>query len=216
MKETKHFIRSETACFSGHRMIPEQDLAAIRQKTSSAVTDAYNKGYRTFISGGARGFDTIAAEEVLHLRKHYPDISLVIAVPCASQADRWPKQDQEVYRHILNSADDVILLSESYYEGCMLTRNRFMVDNASLCLCYMVRFEGGTWYTVRYALHQSVMLRNIAMGSTSLTVMKEPSWNSIYTFRSAEENATIVRLSRSRANCTRKKNISGRFLMKRS
>ena len=43
MKEAKHFIRTETACFTGHRMIPGQDLAAIRQKTSSAVTDAYNK-----------------------------------------------------------------------------------------------------------------------------------------------------------------------------
>ncbi len=144
-------------------MIPEAEITRIRKKTGSAVEEAYERGCRTFICGGARGFDTIAAQEVLESRRIHTDIQLVIAVPCASQADRWPLKDRKIYREILGHADKVIILSESYYSGCMQNRNRFMVDNASVCFCYMTRFEGGTWFTVRYALHQGLMLKNLAM-----------------------------------------------------
>ena len=201
------FNREETACFTGHRMIPAADLPDIMLVTARAVAEAWSAGYRTFICGGARGFDTVAAQEVLRFRTVHPEISLVIAVPCSAQADRWPVKDKQIYRSVLEQADHVIVLSEIYYTGCMQSRNRFMVDNASLCLCYMTRFEGGTWSTVRYALHQGVMLKNLAMHD----VLKEHSWNSIYTFRSASENVSIVRLSHFRRTAVRKMNTLKRL-----
>ena len=43
------------------------------------------------------GFDTLAAQEVLNLRKQYKDIKLILVLPCRDQADRWKAEDQEEY-----------------------------------------------------------------------------------------------------------------------
>ena len=184
----------QTACFTGHRVIHESDLTVVRAITFAAVRSAYLDGYRVFISGGARGFDTVAAREVLRFRTVHPDVRLVIAVPCAGQSDKWPAADRAEYHSILCDADQVIVLSDIYYDGCMQSRNRFMVDHSSLCFCYMTRFEGGTWSTVRYALHQGITLRNLALLIQNPGLLKENTWNCICTSRFASENVSTVRL----------------------
>ena len=187
------YLPSETVCFTGHRMIPPEEVSVLRQKIRTSVQEAYERRYRVFICGGARGFDTIAAQEVLLIKNEYDDIRLVIAVPCASQADRWPQREKEIYQSILNRADEVIILSEEYYTGCMQNRNRYMVDNSSLCLCYLKSFEGGTWSTVRYALHKGISLKNLAMQNDSV-VLKEHSWSFICIYHFVLKNVSIVHL----------------------
>ena len=204
---TENYSRETAACFTGHRIIPDRDIGALRRRIYSALLQAYGNGYRVFFCGGARGFDTIAAQEVIRFRIKYPDVRLVIAVPCASQAKRWPDGDRETYRSILDASDETVILSDTYYSGCMQNRNRYMVDHSSLCLCYMTRFEGGTWNTVRYALHEGITLKNLAMKDADGFVLRENSWNYIYMFRSAYGNAGIVRLSHFRRMKTVKKNI---------
>ena len=190
--------RGQTACFTGHRAIPAGTVPLVRTAVSTAVRQAYEAGYRTFLCGGARGFDLLAAQETLRLRENAPDLRLVIVVPCATQADRWPIADRKEYRAVLAAADATVVLADAYYDGCMQARNRYMVDRSSLCLCYMVRFEGGTWSTVRYALHEGITLKNLAMRNADPSVMKENAWNCISTFHSVSGNANTVRLSRFR------------------
>ena len=202
------YQKSETVCFSGHRTIPASDVNALKQRLQEAVRTAYDSGYRVFVCGGARGFDTLAALEVLKCRSHCPDIRLVIAVPCLSQADRWPVKDREIYWSILQQADEKVILSDFYYSGCMQNRNRYMVDAASLCICYMTRFEGGTWFTVRYAVRSGVPVKNLAMPLGKDSTLKETSWNYTYISPSAQENASIVLLSRSRLRKYRRIHIS--------
>lgn len=199
--------RAETACFTGHRMIPEEDMASVRARVYAAAQQAYETGYRTFLCGGARGFDTIAAREILRLRALHPEIRLVIAVPCATQADRWNAADRKAYREVLSAADRTVVLSQDYYDGCMQNRNRFMVDRSSLCLCYMTRFEGGTWSTVRYALHEGITLKNLAMKNADPSVLKENAWNCISISHSVSGNASTVLSSRFRRLKHKKRNI---------
>lgn len=198
---------SDTACFTGHRVIPLRNLKAVRQYTASAVRDAYLSGYRTFFCGGARGFDTIAALEVLKLRRMYPDIRLIIVIPCKSQPDRWPERDRELYRYLLEQADQTVILSATYYKGCMHVRNRYMVDRSGLCICYLTEFIGGTWSTVRYALSQGVPVTNVAMYNNQNQIMKENAWNYIYTSHSAGKNVHTVHLSPSLRRRCKKMNI---------
>ena len=61
----------------------------------------------------------------------------------------------------MRSADDVLYISDAYYEGCMQKRNRYLVDHASLCVCYLKNCRGGTWYTVSYAYDQQVRILNL-------------------------------------------------------
>ena len=111
--------RAITCCFTGHRQIPKVEYPAVRARLTYAIRDLYEKGYRRFVAGGAIGFDTLAAEIVLALRRHYPDVSLILMLPCADQDARWSSEDKAIYQKQKSEADEVILLAERYFDGCM-------------------------------------------------------------------------------------------------
>ena len=66
-----------------------------------------------------------------------------------------------MYDYILNAADNVIYTSEVYTKGCMYKRNRRLVDDSSVCICWLKRLSGGTMYTVNYAKENGVKIINI-------------------------------------------------------
>lgn len=53
-----------------------------------------------FGAGGALGFDTLAAQCVLSLRKRYSHIKLILVLPCTTQTKGWSKDDIAVYEEI--------------------------------------------------------------------------------------------------------------------
>lgn len=155
-------MREKTCCFTGHRQIPAEYLPAISEKLRDTLIFYIEQGYRYFGAGGALGFDTLAAQTVLKLKKRYPNIKLILALPCKDQAARWSASDVEEYERIKAAADKVVYTSDHYYSGCMHKRNRHLVDNSSLCVCYLTGECGGTAYTVNYALANGLTVVNVA------------------------------------------------------
>ena len=98
-------MREQTACFTGHRTIPPQQLEDLAQRLRAAVEDAIGRGYRYFGAGGALGFDTLAAQTVLELKRDHPHIRLILVLPCRSQAERWNREQQQTYEAIKAQAD---------------------------------------------------------------------------------------------------------------
>lgn len=142
----------KVACFSGHRRLP-QDSGELKKRLRAAVIDLINRGVIFFGAGGALGFDTLAAETVLELKAEYPQIRLVMVLPCPpeQQTLKWNSEQQKRYYGILGKADKVSILSPQYTSECMLKRNRHMVDNSAYLICYLREKSGGTFYTVNYA-----------------------------------------------------------------
>ena len=126
------------------------------------MIEAIEQGYRYFGCGGALGFDTLAAQTVLRLREVYPEIRLILVLPCRDQTRGWKQADVAEYDRIMKAADKVTYTSEQYYSGCMHKRNRHLVDNSSLCICYLTEQSGGTAYTVNYARSQGLKIINVA------------------------------------------------------
>ena len=153
--------KNKCCCFTGHRMIRTEHINIILPRLEAEIRKLYSMGIRDFISGGARGFDTIAAEAVLSLRDELPEIRLILALPCRVQTKGWNKKDIFRYDSILSDADEVHYISEEYTPECMHKRNRFMVDNSAHCIFYMTHMRGGTAYTVRYALESELEMHNI-------------------------------------------------------
>lgn len=151
------FEIEKTCCFTGHRTIPQKEWTAIENKTEEICLELIQRGIKYFMTGGALGFDTMAAQCILRLRTEY-DIKLIIAVPCRTQSKNWSEADREIYRRILELADCVTVLSEEYTKECMLRRNRYMVQHSSVCVAYLKRMSGGTAYTVRYAADEGAEL----------------------------------------------------------
>ena len=151
-----------TCCFTGHSKIPPKQLETITRRLRESILKLIDDGYLYFEAGGALGFDTLAAQIVLDLRSEYPQIQLVLILPCLSQSSGWNEHDQTVYKNIKAMADKVIYTSREYTRGCMHKRNRHLVDNSSACICYLTEATGGTAYTVEYAKRKALRVINIA------------------------------------------------------
>lgn len=155
-------MRSKTVCFTGHRELPADDLLEISKHLEDTLATLIEQGYRYFGAGGALGFDTLAAQVVLRLRERYPRIRLILVLPCLNQTRGWPQENIDTYEEIKRCADKATYTSEHYFRGCMQKRNRHLVDNSSVCICYLTKPIGGTAYTVNYARRSGLRIINIA------------------------------------------------------
>lgn len=155
-------MKERTACFTGHRTIPFLQRRKIEKRTEEALIEAIKQDYRFFGTGGALGFDTLAAQTVLRLRKTYPQIKLILVLPCLSQTRGWRPEDIAEYERIKAAADKVVYTSQEYTRDCMFKRNRHLVDNSSLCIAYLTENTGGTAYTVDYARFKGLIIKNVA------------------------------------------------------
>ena len=166
--------RSETCCFSGYRIekmpFAADDRAAadaLCAALEQAVRRAAAQGYRRFFSGMSTGFDLWAAEAVLRVRRQLA-VQLLCAVPFDAQASRFPAEWKRRFNACLLAADQVFSLSRRYYAGCYAARNQFMVDAASLLICYYDGRPGGTAQTVRMAQTRGLRIINLAETQLSL------------------------------------------------
>lgn len=157
-------IREESCCFTGHRRIAPQEAQQARLLLRQEIARLEKGGVDTFLAGGAMGFDTLAAQEVLRARGSlFPWLRLVLVLPCLGQESRWPARDAAVYRGLLRQADQVIYTADVYSKGCMFQRNRFLVEHSAHCICFLKdRARGGTAYTVGYARQQGLPVVNLA------------------------------------------------------
>lgn len=152
-----------TVCFTGHRHLQRDSLDLLAKRLARSVRYAYEHGAREFRAGGALGFDTLAALTVLDLKESCPDVRLSLYLPCRTQTRRWSERDRLIYGGILERADEVTYTSEEYTEGCMLKRNRIMVEGSDACIAYCVSLEGGSAYTVRYAKSKGLTVWNLGL-----------------------------------------------------
>ena len=149
-------------CFTGHRTIKEKDRAALVSLVDATLKRLYDEGFREFRTGGARGFDTLAALRVMALQKKKNDCQLVLILPCRDQSKAWSVGDRAVWQDIHDGANTVRCMYEEYTPECMHARNRALVDGSDLCVAYLTENRGGTLYTCSYALKSGVELLNLA------------------------------------------------------
>lgn len=155
-------MKDYTCCFTGHRTLPKDKLSDISACLEHIIIKYINEGYLYFGTGGALGFDTLAAETILKLKDKYPFIKLILVLPCLSQTKGWNETDIKRYNYIKTQADKIVYTSKEYTNDCMFKRNRYLVNHSSLCICYLYKNKGGTAYTVSYAKRKRLTIENIA------------------------------------------------------
>lgn len=154
-------MKNRTVCFTGHRKIPPEQVETLARRLKTTLIQLIDDGYLYFGAGGALGYDTLAAQTVLELKAQYPDVKLILVLPCLSQTRGWSARDIEIYEYIKSKADKVVYTSQEYTKGCMHKRNRHLVDNSSVCVCYLTKNTGGTAYTVDYARKNNLSVINL-------------------------------------------------------
>ena len=69
--------RETSCCFTGHRRIPLQDGLWLRRMLREEIARLAQEGVVSFLAGGALGFDTMAAQEVLRVRAEgFPELGV--------------------------------------------------------------------------------------------------------------------------------------------
>ena len=157
---------NKSVCFTGHRTIAEDNekllarLYALLERlvTEQMITDFY--------TGGAVGWDALAALTVLKLRESYPMVKLHLVLPCPfeEQSAKWNEAQKEEHKHIASLADTKEFTSEHLDKNAMKLRNARLVELASdYCICYWnpSNFRSGTGQTVRMAQKKGIEVINL-------------------------------------------------------
>lgn len=159
-----------SCCFTGHRIIAREDTLPLLEDLRSILKTFIEGGITRFIAGGAIGFDTLAAKEVLRLRETYPEVRLHLILPCRDQSKRWTAAQKLEYEQILSAADSHEFLFDTYVDGCMQMRNRAMVNESHVVLAYYTGRAGGTRQTITYAREKNIRV-------LCLPIKEENIWN---------------------------------------
>ncbi len=143
----KNFNLEKTCSVTGHRVIKNDiNISVLREVFIKLIND----GKDTFLIGMAVGFDTVCFKILQELKEYY-NIKLVACIPCLDQDKSFTCSQREVYKKILNDADEKVLVSENYTPYCMHKRNAYMIDNSDTLVAYLREEKGGTFNTVKYA-----------------------------------------------------------------
>ena len=160
---------SRKCFFTGHRIMTgyEQTRAGIitAQLCERLIL---TRGVDTFISGGAMGYDCVAAEAVLRLKRKYP-VKLSLYLPCRDRDVRWSHANKARWRAVEEAADECVYITDgAYTDGCMHKRNRAMADAAEYCIAFWRGGRGGTAVTLDYARERGRETTVITLPGTKL------------------------------------------------
>ncbi len=173
MNELNKLNPSQTVSFSGHR--PEQlpghgdpntlEAQMLITALQKHIAGAIRSGKHVYIHGAMAGFDIMAAEQVLDLKKQYPHIQLISVAPYSvdffSRERCWTPEWIHRAREVFRQHNFGISLSEHYRPGIYYERNRVIVDHSSELICYHDGGKGGTEQTIRYAKSKSLHIHNL-------------------------------------------------------
>lgn len=147
--------------FTGHRRIEPRHRDKIDALVQRAIAFAYENGCSTFITGGALGFDTIAAKEVIRFKLSHPDVRLEIITPCRNQSDSWSPEQISLYEYTLANADFIECVSEEYTDSCMKERNFILASRCDMMIAYVSKPYSGAAQTVRMASKAGKVIYNL-------------------------------------------------------
>ncbi len=159
--------REQTCCFTGHRVLSSDVREDLTAAVDRVIRDLYRAGYRYFMAGGALGFDTLAAVEVLRAARFDREVKLILVLPCRNQTLRWEGMPGYVghlrrYKQILGMADYAVYLNDFYTDTCMRERNQYMIDHSSVCVAYYNgAAKSGTGQTYRMAVSGGLDIYNL-------------------------------------------------------
>lgn len=153
-------MSTNTCCFTGHRTLPANKIQTIVTNLDREIDALIEKGVTNFISGGALGFDQIAASLIVAKKEMGKSVQLIFALPSKNQDAQWNEKQRELYQSLLGEADEIFYVSEDYDPFCMKRRNKYMVERSAYCICALLHEKSGTGQTVRFARKKGLRIIN--------------------------------------------------------
>ena len=136
--------------FFGHSECYDLDASILR----SSIEELISKGIYTFYVGNNGGFDALVFRVLLNLKKIYPSISVsvVLSYLPTQSAKHDPYQDYSIY------PDEVAVAPRRF---AIDKRNRWMIEHADFCICYITHTWGGAYKFVKMAKRKGIETINL-------------------------------------------------------
>ncbi len=168
------FQRDLNVCFSGHRPnklpnagdLSKPAMRSLYQNVLNTIENAIAEGKVNFIHGMMSGFDIVAAEAILEIKKKHPHIKLISVLPFQENffaTKEWNAEWLSRSSRICKESDCCVCLSSFYYPHVYCDRNNWMLAHSSLLICYQTSLRGSTAYTVKHAKKNGIPIVNLAL-----------------------------------------------------
>ena len=138
--------KQTTCLFIGNHEIHDPGLEErVREQLEHLIVC----GVRTFLNGGMGAFDRLCAHRLSLCRCRHSGVRSLLVVPWLND----PRFDATLF-------DEVVFPG---LEGCprraaIVRRNRWMVEHASIALCYVPHTTGGAGDTLEYAVKKGLWI----------------------------------------------------------
>lgn len=140
--------------FLGHKDAPQSLYPKIKEYTETLITE---QNINSFMVGNQGGFDSMALKALRELKKIYPHVcyNVVLAYMPA------PKQEYELYDPSETFLPEGIETVPKRF--AISWRNKWMVRESDVVLCYITHSWGGAAQFVEYAQRQGKEIINLAL-----------------------------------------------------
>ena len=136
--------------FFGHSDCFNLDVAVVRD----AIEELIKRGITEFIVGNSGQFDDKVFYALKELKKKYPHISYSIALAYLPTG----KQSDDVYNgHSFYPEGQESVLPRFAIES----RNRYLIDSADVCICYVNNTFGGAYKFAHLAKRRGLQVVNL-------------------------------------------------------
>ena len=181
IEQEKEQLRLKTVMFTGHRPnklggydMKNPKMLQLKDKLIEIIEDLIvNENVSRFISGGALGTDQAGFWVVEILKKKYPSLENIVAIPFKNQDKVWTSEQKQWYGKLLEKADSVINVEEldeyktnenvpfgEFSAAKMQKRNEYMVDHSKFIIAVFDGSKGGTsnclWYARKRMLNHAL------------------------------------------------------------
>ena len=107
-------LKSLQYAFLDIEKIPPEQSSEIVRRLENELLKLIDEDYETYLTGGALGFDTIAAQTFINLKQQYLLTKLILALPCLSQSKNWSDSGKQMYEDVKGQADKIVYTSHKY------------------------------------------------------------------------------------------------------
>ena len=137
------------ALFIGH----SECYGISAEQVEPIIIDLINQGVYIFYSGGQGGFDRLCAGCVYRLKKKYPQIKNYLVIPYLA----FSIFDKNIFDEIIYPEG----FEKYHFKAAIPARNKYMIDNASIAVCYVNHGWGGAAQTYRKAIKKNLKIINL-------------------------------------------------------
>ena len=141
--------------FFGHRDVFVDLSDELKSAVEKAITEF---GITIFYVGENGDFDRMAAGAVRSSKRRYPNIKLILVLPYfTNRLNEYKK----IYESDFDSIYIPSELADVHPKGAITKRNKIMVDESDLVICYITREHGGAYTSVKYAKKKNIPTINL-------------------------------------------------------